>query len=976
MEKIFKKIISLTLILSFVFSPYLLAIQKVNAQSYNANGSYQYGNSFSSSSLGVSAYLTGLAPAISKLPLCRDKLGGAVKTLFNKTRSDGVGLSIDRVNTGSILGGNDKKNNSASSNISAGGSTGSGVGLSLKNGNTLNQKSDQGLYVNKSVSTYDANANSKLDGLDLKIKELKTKFTAVEENDTCIKSIGQLLVKELLKRLTVATVEWINTGGEGGPFYVKESQRFWTSIRNNEVLQFGYEISDPDKFPFGKRFLQKRVRAIQDGFAKNAEYSLDNLIQRTTPEFTAEKFSKDFSAGGWAAWTYLTQIPSNNPLGFELLASNELDKRLEGTEISAGLEIRQTLQQSGGFLNDVRCADPKNLSREKHNEAIRDGIQDPITGKIVGACKRWEAVTPGSLIAEAATETIHSTKDSLLQVDDLNGAVAAVIDAFFSKFTSGVAVNGYGGYASDGYYLSDDGLDIFGGKNQIENDFTDFQRNSEWIQNNPDFNIRTDLSQALIDEQRTFIQKMEEQNNVLFDLNKTIFQLDFCIPGPHPGWEQDSREILEGVQNTIPSKSAADFEDISAEQVITIAKSAGYVVGAVVAALIIGTKIGVAIGSIFPGAGNIIGGAIGALIGTIVGLIIDWVASPDEGEKLELYYSYIFRGMTAVKIEAGAGDDDGPAISSKEDITNAMDTMLERYTTLIRKYYITEWLPSVANESAREFNKTTGYFEIIIDNQDKILLMEGVSKRLGKLKENIDELNKQYGVTKDKPTSSDPAYEDALKPYISEFALLSKNLITGDDVAEVDSLMKEAREEIKYVYEDLLTGEYGCEKDLELQRKDPVKILEGKDLGNANKKALWTLKTTRRGEYPFTVWYDYNLLKDGESIPVPDDLINTYGLKRPTNKMPIYPGLPVNGGPGFLSNVIFDNSNDVGCEFQLNNPATAYWLDCLKVSDLFNNVDNFTITVARNFKNYPIKTGNDWEDLWRGYSFEQTIGIY
>ena len=969
MEKIFKKFISLTLILSFVISPYLVGLNVTYAQSYGASGSYQYGSSFKASA-GVSGYLSGLAPAITKLPLCRDKLAGAVKKLFTKTRS--YGLTYDNVVGGtSILGGNQKKE----SGIGAGGSTGSGVGLSLKNtGSTfsLSGKANSGININDSVSTYDPNANKKLDTVIDRLKKVEATTSATEENQTCIRNIGQLLVKELLKQLTVSTVEWINTGAEGGPLFVRDPQRFWGDIAKNEILQFGFEISDETKYPFGKRFMQQRVRAIQNGFAKNAEYSLNDLIQKTTPEFTDEEFLADFSKGGWAAWTFLTQVPANNPIGFQLLANNELDKRLEGTEISVGLEMRATLAQTGGFLNDVRCADPRNLSREAHNEAIRAAIKDPVNGGIAGTCKRWEAVTPGTLIAEAATQTMHSTKDSLLQVDDLNSAIAAVLDAFLAKFTSSIAVDGYAGFSDGaGYEADDGGLDIFGGKSQTENDFTDYQRNSEWIENNPDFNIRTDLTQALIDEQRTYKEKLEEQNNVLYDLNKVIFQLDYCIPGPHPGWEQDSWEVLDAVEKTIPSKTAADFDNISGDQIANIAKSVGYAAGPVIAAVILGAKLGAAIGTATPL--GPLGTALGALIGILIGVIIDWINKPDDGEKLELYYSYIFRGFTGVKIDAGAGGKKGPGITSKQDVTNAFDTMLERYIQMIRKYYIPEMLPSVAPEAAREFAKIEGYFEIIIDNKDKILLTEGVSKRLGELKSKIDALNLEYGVTKQNPVPTNEAeYEEKLKPFISEFALLSKNLVTGDEVAEADSLMKEAREEIKYVYEDLLTGEYGCEKDIELGRQaDLHKIFEKKDLGSANRKAFWTLLSSRRGEYPFEVLYDYNILKEGEAIPVPEDLIKEYNLKRPNNKMPNYPGWDIGGGPGFLSNVIYDTSSDPECKFEMT--KVDYWLDCLKVSDLFNNVDSQVIPVTQNLPNYPDKKGQ-W--VYEGFSFEKTIGVY
>ena len=68
--------------------------------------------------------------------------------------------------------------------------------------------------------------------------------------------------------------------------------------------------------------MQNIALAFNNKFQDNARYSLNELIQSTNPEFTAETFQQDFSQGGWNAWTAMTQVPANNPLGFKLMADN------------------------------------------------------------------------------------------------------------------------------------------------------------------------------------------------------------------------------------------------------------------------------------------------------------------------------------------------------------------------------------------------------------------------------------------------------------------------------------------------------------------------------------------------------------------------------------------------------------------------------------------------------------------------------
>src|SRR5262249_36001052 len=146
-----------------------------------------------------------------------------------------------------------------------------------------------------------------------------------------LKSIGRLVARMLLQKITLSLVTWIQSGYEGKPFFLQDPGEFFYDIAKNEILQFGGEITDPTLYPFGVAFMQNTINAVNTKFNQNARYSLNEFIQQTTPEYSAAGFSVDFSQGGWNAWEHLTSTPANNPLGFQIMASNELSKRLEGT---------------------------------------------------------------------------------------------------------------------------------------------------------------------------------------------------------------------------------------------------------------------------------------------------------------------------------------------------------------------------------------------------------------------------------------------------------------------------------------------------------------------------------------------------------------------------------------------------------------------------------------------------------------------
>ena len=275
------------------------------------------------------------------------------------------------------------------------------------------------------------------------------------------------------------------------------------------------------------------------------------------------------------------------------------------------------------------------------------------------------------------------------------------------------------------------------------------------------------------------------------------------------------------------------------------------------------------------------------------------------------------------------------------------------------------------------------------------------------MKDKIDAMNTALGAN---PTDSQIAqYESALIPIMTEFSRLSASMVTGDDIAKANNFMKQAKKEIAYVYDDLLTGPYGCEKDLELNRQP---INPGAVSATGDK--TWIVKATKRAEYPFKdlIWYDYNEFAPGAQLPTPAQIpeLDPYTEKTTSNKMPpiltnndgdILPANQIGAinvlkwGPGFLSAVVYDYNDKTTegwyefCDNITEDPAKKIRkktligsdLDCLKVSDLFNKgVNRWGPSVGR--KQYdgiwvdPQGITHDLGREQKDYSFEQTIGVY
>ena len=954
-NKYFKNFVNTLLIISFLVMPFYGIPKKAQAQS-------------------LGAYVTGLAPAITKLPLCKGKLWSATKTLFAGEFSAALGKLTEKV---------EAKINKAK--------------------NALKQEQEEAAAQFNAIGTYDAETNKKLRVLGANLNEVKASTASLDVNDTCLNSIGRIVIKMLLQKMTMSTVNWINSGFDGKPAFIQDPSKFFGDIAKNEFLQFGGEINDPKLFPFGKAWIRNQATHFNNKFADNARYSLDELIRNTTPQYSATGFWLNFDQGGWGAWSAMTQYPQNNALGFQLMASNELQRRLAGTAQSTAQNVRDALQAADGFLGDQRCVDPSGVTREAHNSALagtgkgpKPQLDDPIYATSTSSqfgnvdmtsyqadltawentpeprvCNRWEYVTPGKLIAEAATSTIKYPENNLLKADDLNDAMTAIMDALLARFSNDLMQKGYANLGNDG----SDGLFAYaqgslGGDNttQTEKDFRPIQLASSWLANNPNFNIRTDLTQALIDEQRTYIDKLEMQNKELYSTTNNqdyamgaggtsnayglipiINQLDYCIPGPHPGWENDSRRVLDAVANTIIPETRDSVKNLGREQILAAAKGIAPVAGSAAGAAIAITLAGgaAAAGSVVP----VVGTVIGAVAGLIVGGLIGWLAKPNTGDMIRQYYDAIITGFTGIQNNWDDGKDpNAHNLDNKQGAVQSLNTIFDRYADIINLVYNEKVLPSMYRESNAEVNKRQGYVQIIENNKEKISVIKNVVTILNQIKTSVDELNTTY-------SREGEEYESQLQTQIDAFGRVSANMVNGDDIAEADNLLKQIVDAEEYVYNDLLKGEFGCEKEL-----------EGGIAGQIDKLPEQLYKT-KRMEYPFPILYTYDM---GAGLLIPD-LAGYPRYENKTNKK-----ASNEFGPGFLSYYFFQSveTGHSACVADQNGAVAKCELQIDDLLPMFGGTK--TAPQRRLGSVQPRPSGTPFQDITDPTSgpFEYTIGAY
>ncbi|MEI7563663.1 MAG: hypothetical protein WCJ39_08805, partial [bacterium] len=672
-----------------------------------------------------------------------------------------------------------------------------------------------------------------------------------------------------------------------------------------------------------------------------------DAVSSLAPDISTPKtpFNTSFTNGGWSAWDNLIQNPANNPLGFQIEASNELASRIE----SAKQDAKDALTQANGYLSDQRCVDPQTgqpngITKEQDLSGKKARATD--SKSTAPVCLKWETVTPGKTIADFATQKIGYEDHALLDASTLNDAIAAILDAALGRFSSELTTNGLANMSTkQGDYNSQNHQNIH--PTNTKSDFTPSQiSTSTWLIQNPNFNIRTDLTQALIDEQRIYSDKLIEQDDELmstvpkspsnpngnYGLIPTIYQLDYCIPGPHPGFEQDTEATLSSVEGGLaPATLDADGNISAGASIIGSA--------ATVAGTIIGTII-------LPGVGSLVGGAIGSAVGNVANTISSQF-SPDGGTEMQQYYVRLMEQLTGIKLHPDGN------IGNLQQVNNGLNIMLSRYTGVIHEVFTNNPnMPTSTKEAAKEFNKTIGYSQILSGNLTEISEMKGVVTQLTKVKNDVDTLNASLNsgaLTQDE-------YEAKLQSSINSFGFISSKMASGDDISKVDNITKQIKDEEKYIYGSLLKGPGGCEQEMQWGHGMP-----------------WQVLLTKRMTYPKPILYDYNNYASEQELPDP---FNS-GYK---NKMTVVTN-SIYHGPGFLSWMPFQNSGmTTACDGATDTLDAGGWPTCqgLHIGDLFNLRD-WTTYVGKQTSDgsggYCSQNISNGEPVCDG-RFESIIGIY
>jgi hypothetical protein len=244
-------------------------------------------------------------------------------------------------------------------------------------------------------------------------------------------------------KLTRSTVNWINSGFEGGPAYVTDFGGFLKDIADDEIGSFieGSALAflcDPLDIKFSL-MLKYAVP-----FEKEVECTLSDVIDNID-----DFINGDFGRGGWDGWMELTTKPKNNRYGAYLSSAAELEARIQFSQF----EESKVIEFGSGFFSHKKC------------EELPPGFVGP---------PRCEIVTPGSVIEKRLNSALGSGQRRLEVADEINEILSAALGQMLKSIFGGLqdGLRGFSeGSSSRPSYIDsireEDVVDLSGMKNDL-----------------------------------------------------------------------------------------------------------------------------------------------------------------------------------------------------------------------------------------------------------------------------------------------------------------------------------------------------------------------------------------------------------------------------------------------------------------------------------------------------------------------------
>ena len=289
-----------------------------------------------------------------------------------------------------------------------------------------------------------------IDGAEQKLQTIQATISAgadvttagaqvsIMAKENLLDGIGWAIAKQMVSSMTQSLLNWINSGFQGSPAFITDLNGFLLDALDTAAGQYIKSLGGIGEFicsPF-----RLDVQA-----ALSINYAAARSGMPSGPSDPSCKLSdignniEDFMNGSmtdWGQWLTITSNPQNTPFGAYLEAEAKLNIKLRN---EAGQEI-EIASWSDGFLSKRVC--------------------EMIEGQAAGKGANCRITTPGKVISEALTFQLSTGPRTLIEADEINEIIGALINQLTLKAMQGIngllGLGGNSNYTDNSYGVNGD----------------------------------------------------------------------------------------------------------------------------------------------------------------------------------------------------------------------------------------------------------------------------------------------------------------------------------------------------------------------------------------------------------------------------------------------------------------------------------------------------------------------------------------
>ena len=219
-------------------------------------------------------------------------------------------------------------------------------------------------------------------------------------------NLAYTLSRAVISRMVESTVRWINSGFKGSPSFVTDLDGFLLSVGDEVAGDFIYGtdlgfLCEPFQLDI------RAALAVQHYGTGSSRNPYACTLSKVGDN--VDNFLDDAGDGGWGHWYQVTGQPQNNQYGAYALAQGQLNAQIR----NARGEQVNLLDWAEGFLGVEICEE------------------------VEGGGRTCSIATPGPVIAESLNKALGAGQDSLIQADEINEIVGALLSQLATQVLGG-----------------------------------------------------------------------------------------------------------------------------------------------------------------------------------------------------------------------------------------------------------------------------------------------------------------------------------------------------------------------------------------------------------------------------------------------------------------------------------------------------------------------------------------------------------